>query len=160
MSNIFNHTKTYLSVVRCLCAVFVVIALTGCLPRNAFAPPPDNWQMWTRPNTDKQTIWVDLMECGYSHPLTRMPNDNKTLNDLMGSMVCMENLGYSHVQVRSGKSVCNLKAWKRIGEAACLRGEGVPTPDPQRRLNSSYCKKFTKSSICVPEAKIENTGPN
>lgn len=157
MTRLVSDKKTTcMSVVRCLCALFVVGIATGCLPRNAFAPPPDNWQMWTRPNTVEKTIWVDLMECGYSHPLTRMPNANanKTLNDLVGSMMCMEKLGYSYIQARRGKSVCDMKAWKRVGEAACLRGEGVPTPDPQRRLNSSYCKKFTKSSICVPEPQI------
>jgi len=138
-----------------VCALlFVTIATTGCLPRNAFAPPPGNDKMWNRPNTAEKTIWVDLMECGYSHPFTRMPHDNKTLNDLVGSMMCMEGLGYSYVDARRGKSVCDMKAWKRTGEAACQRGEGVPTPDPQRRLDSSYCKKFTKSSICVSDPQI------
>lgn len=143
--------KLFVSVVRNMCVVFAIaLATTACLPRNAFAPPPDNWEMWTRSNTAEKTIWTDLMECGYSHPLTRMPNNNgKILNDTVGSMICMEKLGYTYREARRGKSVCDLKAWKRLGEAACLRGEGVPTPSSERRLNSDYCKKYTKSSICV-----------
>lgn len=131
--------------------MLAMVAATGCLPRDAFAPPPDNYEMWTKPGADDVRTWKDLLECNYPSPFgggARIEGGNRTLEEGAGSMICMERLGYSYKEGHRVQRVCDLSGVK--GRQACISGAGVPTPDVQRRLSSGYCKKYPQSEACTP----------
>lgn len=131
--------------------ILAVIVTAGCLPRNAFAPPPDNWEMWKKPSTEDVVLWKDMLDCGYDSPFSgaRVKVDvPRTLSQVAGSMICMEQLGYTHSYGGRDIPICRISGWKSTD--ACLLGRDIPTPDPQRRLNGGYCKKYPESRACVP----------
>jgi len=137
--------------IRITLLAFVVFLTAGCLPRNAFAPPPDNWEMWKKPGTEDVVLWKDLLNCGYDSPFgglrvkERVP---RTLSQVAGSMICMERLGYTHSPRGRDTPICRISGWKSTD--ACLLGKDIPIPDPQRRLNGAYCKQYPKSRACIP----------
>lgn len=127
----------------------VVMAASGCLPQNAFAPPPDDWETWNRAGTDKDTLWKDMLECGYASPISGVrvePDPQRTLSHVAGSMICMERLGYTRALRGKAQPTCHSSGWKAT--EACVSGKDVPTPDPARRLSSPYCKKYPQATAC------------
>jgi len=146
-------------VIRKFILILAVISMAGCLPRNAFAPPPDNWEMWKKPGADQVTLSKDLLNCGYRTPFsgTGIEVDaSRTLSQSAGSMICMERLGYiyspggrdKHSPRGGAKPICSMSGWKSTD--ACRLGRDIPTPDPQRRLSGGYCKKYPAARACTP----------
>lgn len=131
--------------------VLVCLLTLGCLPRNAFAPPPYNYERWVKPGADKITIWKDMLDCNYAEPLLggrRIEGGDRTFEQVAGSMICMERLGYAYRTGSSTKEVCRQSGWKAT--EACISGKDIPTPDSQRRLSGGYCKKYPESRACIP----------
>lgn len=48
--------------------IILMVFACGCLPKNAFAPPPYTYEHWVKPGADEVTVWKDMLECNYSDP--------------------------------------------------------------------------------------------
>ena len=133
-------------------SVFVVmLSITGCVTWQPFAPPPDEWEYWEKKSVDKVVIWRDLLECNYPTPFSgghRLEGGERTIEEKAAAMICMERLGYRFKSDFTLRSVCRTSGWRKT--QACTLGVGIPTPDPQRRLNSGFCKAYPQSAACAP----------
>lgn len=133
--------------------ISVALLTSGCTSKHVFAPPPYNYERWVRPGTEEVTIWKDLLECNYPQPFgggAKIEGGRRTINEVVGSMICMETLGYSYIEERRVRRVCEIPAWKGPGAQACLAGKDVPIPNAERRLSGGYCRQYPKSRACVP----------
>lgn len=129
----------------------MLLMTAGCLPRNAFAPAPYNYQRWLKPGVDEVTLWKDMLDCNYAEPFLgggRIEGGARTFEQTAGSMICMERLGYAYKTGDRTRAVCRENGWST--SEACISGKGIPTPDAQRRLSGGYCKKYPESRACVP----------
>jgi len=81
-------------VIRQAVVILAIVAMPGCLPRTAFAPPPDNWEMWRKPGTEEVVLWKNLLDCGYASPFSGTPvkpdrpttlSQSASKNDLHGA---------------------------------------------------------------------------
>lgn len=127
-----------------------LLVCAGCLPKNAFAPPPDDWEIWRRAGTDKVTLWKDMLECGYSEPLTtgKISREGFTSEKYVATLRCMESLGYAYTQDWRVVPVCKAPGLRT--NSSCLPGADVPVPSARLRLEGRYCATFPKSIACTP----------
>lgn len=135
-----------------LLAILLAVCTSSCLPKNAFAPPPDAYEHWLRPGSDDVTTWKHMLECNYPEPFRGgrgIEDGERTFDQVVASMICMERLGYSYLDEKRVIRVCESPAGWR-GSASCLPGAKIPVPDMNRRLNSGYCKRYPQSRACVP----------
>lgn len=134
---------------KALLILLVTILGTGCLPRNAFAPPTETYKRWSKPNADDLTIWKDMLECGYAAPfddLAGIDGSGWDFDQTVASMICMERSGYSYQERGKRIEVCR----RYRGNTSCQANAAIPLPDVSRRLSSGYCKKYPESRACVP----------
>jgi len=131
--------------------VFLVVNVCGCLPKDAFAPPPDAYEHWKKPGVDEVTIWKDMLDCNFAEPFgggRGIEGGQRTFDQTVESMVCMERQGYSYLHEGRTRNVCSIPGWNQ--SVSCGPGAVIPLPDSARRLNSGYCKKYPQSRACVP----------
>lgn len=127
-----------------------VLAGVGCLPKNAFAPPPDDWEIWRRADTDRATLWKDMLECGYAtpYPTRKIGREGFTIEKHVATLRCMESLGYDYTQDWGVVPVCEAKGLR--SSSSCLPGADVPVPSARLRLEGRYCAAFPSSVACSP----------
>lgn len=137
--------------------IAVLAITTGCLPKNAFASPPETYKCWSKPGAGDVAIWKAMLECNYAEPFTgwgggpRMglpPEEARTTDQIVASMVCMERSGYSYRDGNKVLQTCQDPTWKK--SLSCQVGAVIPVPEASRRLSSAYCKKYPQSRACVP----------
>lgn len=132
-----------------LMGVFAVL-LSGCLPKNAFSPPPHDYETWSKPGASELDIWKAMLDCGYASPFAaveKFPGGDRSDKQIVESMLCLERSGYTHYVERRPTPVCS--EW-RMKTLACEPDAAIPLPDLNKRLNSGYCKKYPQSRACVP----------
>jgi hypothetical protein len=138
-------------VIKQILPLLATALLAGCLPKAAFAPGPDTYEAWTRPGVSNVAIWKDMLECNYPEPFKSghgFEGGQRTIDEFVGSMVCMERLGYAYREGGKVMRVCETPGWR--GRPSCQPGADIPVPDVRRRLSSGYCKKYPASRACVP----------
>lgn len=129
---------------------FVAGLVSGCIPRSAFAPPPYDYETWSRSGATELDVWKAMLDCGYASPFEAVadfPGGGRSDEQIVESMLCIERSGYSHYVERRNTPVCS--QWRRM-QPACQPGARIVTPDANRRLKSGYCKKYPQSRACVP----------
>ncbi len=129
----------------------MAVLVSGCLPKGAFAPPPDAYEHWAKPGADEVSIWKRMLECNFAEPFgggRGIQGGERTFDETAASMICMERSGYSYIHEGNIRQVCSISEWKQSG--ACGAGAAVPIPDVSRRLGSGYCRKYAQSRACVP----------
>lgn len=127
-----------------------VLCTAGCLP-NAFAPPPDDYELFVKPGVDEVTIWKDMLECNLPSPSgnnRQFAGAERTFDESAGALICMERLGYGVKEEWRVRPVCKSSGWKVT--QPCVTGVGIPVPNRERRLSSGYCKAYPKSRACEP----------
>ncbi|WP_313345213.1 hypothetical protein [Stenotrophomonas sp.] len=128
-----------------------VALLSGCLSNSAFGPGPDSYEVWVKPGVDDVTIWKDMLDCNYPEPFKSghgYEGGERTIDQFVGSMICMEHLGYAYREGNKIMRVCETPGWRK--RASCQPGANIPVPDTDRRLSSGYCKKYPASRACIP----------
>ena len=131
--------------------IVVLILTTACSTRG-FKPPPYFYELWQKTGSSELETTKKLLECGasslYGNPsvsLYMQMNDVQE-SDLRLQARCMNNLGYVYTSDRG--DICS-----RVGEKlkpACAPDAIIPTPSAERRLNSPFCKVYTKAEVCQP----------
>jgi len=124
-------------------------SLSGCLPKNAFAPPPETYTRWSKPGADNVAIWRSMLECNYASPfdgVRGIEGGDRTFDQTVATMICMEGLGFSYSEGGRVLRVCQ----KYRQNISCQPGADVPEPSSARRMASGYCKKFPQARACSP----------
>lgn len=124
--------------------------ISGCLPKSAFAPPPQDYETWTKPGASELDVWKIMLECGYASPFAatgEFPGGYRSDEQIVEAMLCIERSGYRHHVERRATPVCS--GW-RARTSACQIGATVARPDPSIRLSSGYCKRYPQSRACLP----------
>lgn len=131
-----------------MCAMAVL--LTACLPKNAFAPPPDEYETWIKPGASELDVWKAMLDCGFASPfrvVERYPGGDRSDEQIAESMRCIEGAGYR--QFERGRPALACDGWRKE-LLACQPGSAVRKPDVNVRLNSGYCKKYPQARACIP----------
>lgn len=90
-----------------------------------------------------------MLECGYAAPfdgIRGIERAERTFDDTVATMICMERYGYSYSEGSRQIRVCE----RFKSNAACQPGATIPMPDRNRRLSSGYCKKYAQAKACAP----------
>jgi hypothetical protein len=125
----------------------IVSSLCGCFGFRPFQPPPDEYEVWDRANSDEEDVRKSLLDCGYPSPF----NSGKyefSRNDYVLANLCMERLGFVYDSDMTWRGVCVPRGGESI--PACAAGVEPPSPDPRKRLSSPFCQQFSKARICKP----------
>lgn len=145
-----HASRRYVVKWKLVLAGVTVLVGVGCLPKNAFAPPPDDWEIWRRADTDQATLWKDMLECGYAtpYPTRRIGREGFTIEKHVATLRCMESLGYGYTQDWRVVPVCEATGLR--SSSSCLPGADVPVPSARLRLEGRYCAAFPSSVACSP----------
>ncbi|WP_194426401.1 hypothetical protein [Chromobacterium sp. Rain0013] len=139
---------------------FRLVALTllaGCSIRASFQPLPYSYEVWEAPNKTLLEIKMVILECGGASP--ENVNNSYTfqsrelgfyLNENQKVIVekCIRNAGYTKKIIRGSYGVEKVICGKIPAPPACLVSVEDISPSKETRINSPYCKKFTKAQEC------------
>ncbi|WP_154215207.1 hypothetical protein [Xanthomonas oryzae] len=130
-----------------LTILFSVFIFSGCADFVPFQPNPDEYEMWSAAGASQLDVMKALLECGYPTPfgiadrnLNLFPSNNDV--SLMG--LCMQRSGF----VYKDKSYDFCRSFR--GLPACQPDAIIPHRELSRRINSPFCKKYTKADACAP----------
>ena len=144
-----------------ICAVlFCVLSIAGCASADArkrFSAPPTASEIWSLKagRVSELEIERSLLECGIPAPNARgleairffggiAPEDLLELHACVD--LCMQRSGF---ELRPGFTpLCKERPTLR----ACQPENAhlIPTRDPERRMNSVFCKAYPKADACQP----------
>jgi len=136
--------------IKILLVIITAALVAACLPKNAFAPPPDEYETWIKQGASELDVWKAMLGCGFASPFRVMeayPGGERSDEQIAASMRCMEGIGYRQYEQGRPSLVCD--GW-RSRLMACTSDAAVRKPDVDVRLNSGYCKKYPQSRACVP----------
>ncbi|QIE21270.1 hypothetical protein [Xanthomonas oryzae] len=126
------------------CIAFII---SGCSDLVLFQPNPNEYEMWSAAGASQIDVEKAMLECGYPTPfsiankeLNLFPSSNEVA--LMGR--CMEKSGF--VYADKNDNAC--KGFRGI--PACQPDAIIPRRELSRRINSPFCKKYTKADACAP----------
>lgn len=134
------------------CIVKKLIITTFLLTNNScsgfklFQPSPYENQLWSKPNFGQDEIKKTMLECGYVTPFLlsdhRIDDKPVSLDEASLIHLCMKNNGFIYNNGR--EDMC--KGYQYL--SGCKPGAKGYVRDPQRRLNSKFCKKYPAADVC------------
>jgi hypothetical protein len=142
---------------------FLLLGLNGCTNMDRVAPM--SWTYYLSGGISESEIRVALLECGSNVPgdvrefykpsgngflLPRLPS-----NDFMLVVKCMQNAGFTNSEF---KNECNHPNAKDL--TACKPNAVIPKRSAENRINSPYCKIYSKIKICQPDYVPSNAEPS
>jgi hypothetical protein len=102
---------------------------------------------WEKPGVSFDGIKKALLECGYPS-LSYGIDTASPLNDVALRTRCMEKSGFKYSYRPSSYSVCNNMPSNKKPTACFLPDNQIPGQSVEKRLNSKFCKRFSKSPLC------------
>jgi hypothetical protein len=92
--------------------VLTLLALTSCMGRKPFQPPPPEFKQWVKTGISEGIVKATMLECGFSNPFGNALMDD---NNYAEAQNCMMRKGFVHT---SGFNICkgnkNLHACKSL----------------------------------------------
>ncbi|MDI9071543.1 hypothetical protein [Xanthomonas oryzae] len=126
---------------------FVIFICTGCSDFVPFQPNPDEYTMWSSSGASQLDVKKAMLECGYPSPFSineRQLNLFPSNNEVALISRCMEKSGF----VYKDKSYNFCRSFRDL--PACQPDAPIRRRELSRRLDSSFCKKYTKADACTP----------
>jgi hypothetical protein len=149
----------YMKIVKRVSGGIMCCLLSACFPgfniRNIDNPPlpPPESQLWKKPGIPELSVKKTLLECGWSGFFRSDPKEEYNgINRIISVKICMENAGFNNIwdQYIPPASSCRqrLKIYPPL--PVCQPGAEIPVPSVERRLNSRFCKTYSKNPECLP----------
>ncbi|WP_082065234.1 hypothetical protein [Xanthomonas sp. MUS 060] len=133
----------------CCCGyVWLCLVMSGCAGFVPFQPNPPEDEEWSKPGASQLDIDKAMLECGYPTPFgvrDRILDIFPSSNEIALMDRCMRNSGFSY---SDNFNYCKGKGFREL--PACQPDAIIPRRELSKRINSQYCKKYTKADACTP----------
>jgi hypothetical protein len=111
---------------------------------NFYKPGPPDFKIWAKPGAADDEVMRAMLECSGRSPVGRELGE--TSEEIALAQRCMLKDGFNYVG--QFKPSCELDSYREY--SACAPDAIIPKRDPQRRLNSQFCKTNSTWKICQP----------
>lgn len=128
-------------ITRLLVTLIFVLLISSC-----GGPPPYEEELWTQEGKTRLDVERTILECGLR---LRANASGLTENGLATYDLCMIGAGYTFKR-KYGKTRTICDSQPDLNLPACRPGAPVPRRDPNRRINSDFCKSRKTSALCLP----------
>ncbi|UXV80328.1 hypothetical protein [Xanthomonas oryzae] len=126
-----------------------IFMLSGCAGFVPLQPNPDEYERWSASGASQVDVMKAMLECGYTTPFRiadRELNIYPSSNEVALIVRCMEGSGFLYDG--SSLNYCKDKGFREL--PACQLDAPVRRRELSRRVNSPFCKKYTKADACKP----------
>jgi hypothetical protein len=126
--------------------LYSLLTLSACqvLNPNFYKPGPSEPELYRKPGASKNDVIKVMTECSNLHPVFRRPDD--TMEEQILRQRCMLEDGFQYL----GQFGPFCEWSENRNMPACQPDAVIPKRDPQRRLNSQFCKTNSTWKICQP----------
>ncbi|QIE17497.1 hypothetical protein [Xanthomonas oryzae] len=132
---------------RLIILIIILLNLTSCFGFKPFQPNPDEYEMWSAVGASQLDVKKAMLECGYPTPFgirSRELNIFPSPDEMALTDRCMKKSGFFY----KDRSYNFCRTFHEI--SACQPDAIIPHRELSRRINSQYCKKYTKADACAP----------